>query len=123
MSMGIYFYAKRAASVSEAEDAKITEITDKYWKEYPKKDIFEGPGFFSGEDEWIYHGMLRIPMELEMAELEEFFSYWLKWLTDVTNVLHDAEWEAEFEGGPLIWEEEGGWRPMSDEEYAQSGME
>lgn len=118
MSMGIYYQANRDVMLSEAEDAKIDKITHQYWEEYPQKEKFEGPGTFSNEEGQIYSGMIRIPLDFSMEELEEFFTYWLKWLTDITRVLDDAKWEAAFEGVPLIWEETG-WRFMSDEEYGE----
>lgn len=120
MSMGIYYQADRETVLSEAEKAEINKITRQYWEEYSDKDKFEGPGTFSNEDGQAYSGMIRIPLDFSEEELEEFLSYWLNWLTDITHILHDAEWKAEIEGIPLVWEENG-WRFMTDEEYSEIG--
>lgn len=137
MSMGIYYEAKRSIPISEKETAQIEKITDKYLREYTRKDQYEGPGTFSLEDggdadcsdvKRIYRGMLRIPTEFMEDEadgaeaMEEFLAYWLKWLTDVTRELSEAEWEASLEEVPLIWEDKTGWRVMSDQEYEQMGL-
>ena len=42
-------------------------------------------------------------------------TYWLKWPTEITGVLVGAEWEADIEGVPLLWDEGKGWRLMMDD--------
>ncbi len=118
MSMGIYFQAARKTPLTEAEDAKISKITLQYWEECSFKDSFEGPGTFAPGEGQIYCGMIRIPLDIPEENLGAFFSYWLKWLTEITHILYDAEWKVQFEEIPLIWEETG-WRFMTDEEYSE----
>lgn len=133
MSMDIHYEAKRPTPLSAGEKTAIDEITQKYWQEYPRKDEYEGPGFFNteGEEDIVYLGLLRMPLEFMhegpegmegFEDMEEFLNYWLKWLTDVTRALPDAEWNVEFEDIPLIWHEENGWQMMSDEEFAAFGL-
>lgn len=125
MSMGIYYKARRDRALSAEEENRIGEISEKYWAEYPRKDMYEGPGTFTADDEEgeVYSGVLRVPIEFidddlqGMNAMKEFLDYWLKWLTDVTRVILGAEWEVQFEDVPLIWEEEAGWRMMRDDEY------
>ena len=133
MSMDIYYTARRKTPLSAEEETKIHEIMDKYWKKYPRKEEYEGPGTFGWSEEdgdAIYSGNLRVPLEFMSSDAEdenykvmkEFMDYWLKFLSDITRVLSDAEWDAQFEDLPLIWEEENGWRFMSDEEFGGMGF-
>lgn len=107
--------------MTSKEDARIEEISQKYMEEY-KGTEFEGPGCIKGEEgEPIFAGDIRIPFyspELE-DELEEFLDYWLQWLTEITHVLVGAEWEVSVEDVPLLWDNESGWRLMTDEEYKE----
>lgn len=128
MSMGFYYTARRNVPISQEEDSKITEITNKYCEKYTLSKGYEGPGRFSCDNGNIYEGMIRIPLEripqdIPMEKMESFFIYWLKWLTDITRVLHNAEWEAAFEDVPLVWEEKTGWRMMSNQEYGEFNNE
>lgn len=119
MSMDIYFNADRTEKMTPEEDARIEEISRKYMKEYKGED-YEGPGCFAYEEGGpVFSGTIRIPSGLSEDALGEFFEYWLKWLTEITNVLVGAEWDVSFEGVPAIWEEEFGWRMMTDEEYGE----
>lgn len=122
MSMGIYYDAKRRIPLSGEEEEKIDKITRKYIEEYPRKEEYEGPDTFDDKELGIYCGMLRIPLKFYPEEMEEFLDYWLKWLTDVTYVLPEAEWNVCFEDVPLIWDEDDGWRLMSDEEFEKKGL-
>lgn len=117
MAVEIYFYAKRAERMTSKENADIGEIARKYMDGYKGKE-FEGPGCMIGEDgDPIFSGDIRLPFDSVEDGLEEFLDYWLEWLTEITRLLSGAEWEAGLEDVPLIWEEAGGWRLMTDEEY------
>ncbi len=122
MSTEIYYMAERETPMSKEEKAKMDEIIHKYWEEYPHKDDFEGPGFFNNPDSAvIFEGVMRIPCS-NVEELDEFFDYWLKWLSELTWLLPDAKWDAGVEDVPFIWEEDNGWRLMTDEEYYSRGQ-
>ena len=119
MSMDIYFDANRAEKVTPEEDARIEEISRKYMEEYKGED-YEGPGRFAYKEGGpIFSGNIRIPFDLSEDALDEFFHYWLKWLTEITKVLVDAEWNVTFADVPALWDEEIGWRMMTDEEYGE----
>ncbi len=135
MSMDIYYTAKRKNPLSEEEREKIEEIGNKYWEQYPRKEEYEGPGTFDTsdqEDDIIYFGNLRIPFEFMSDDpedresrkaMEEFMDYWLKFITDITRLIPDAEWDAQFEDIPFIWEEENGWRFLTNEEFMEMGYD
>lgn len=119
MSMDIYFDADRETKMTPGEDARIEEISRKFMEGY-KGEEYEGPGCFGYEEGGpIFSGAIRIPLELEEDGLDEFFNYWLKWLTEVTRVLVGAEWNVSFADVPALWDEETGWRMMTDGEYGE----
>lgn len=54
--------------------------------------------------------------EIEEMQTEALF-FLIEWLTSLRRVIPDAIWEASLEDVEFIWEEENGYRLMTNEEY------
>jgi hypothetical protein len=114
MGISIYYDVKRAYPLTDEENNIIEKIVEKYNAEKEKK-------FKKGEDFYIY--------EYDKDESEKIFSgstglamsfinpmitakcciFWAKCLTEIRNIVKDAEWSVQMDEDELIWDEEKGW--------------
>ena len=57
-------------------------------------------------------------MNDEIVEIQtEALFFFIEWLTSLRRVIPDAIWEASLEDVEFIWDEENGYRLMTNEEY------
>lgn len=109
MSQKLVYLAYRDTLAHESELARIGELTQAYWRDFPQNDRFGGPGTYLEDDGPIYAGALDIPGDATNEERAQYIDYWLTWLTDITRILNGAHWKVELDGAPLAWNEDTGW--------------
>lgn len=109
MAQQLVYLAYRDTLAKESELARVGELTQAYWRDFPMSDRFGGPGTYLEDDGPVYAGALTIPEDASDDESVQYIEYWLTWLTDVTRALEGARWKVELDGAPLVWNEDTGW--------------
>lgn len=108
MQQQLVYLAYRDTPANDSELAKIGELTQAYWRDFPQNDRFGGPGTYLEDDGPVYAGALQIPQDATDEERAAYMDYWLTWLTDVSRILDGARWKVELDGAPLVWNEDTG---------------
>ncbi|MBE5973791.1 MAG: hypothetical protein E7251_04255 [Paenibacillaceae bacterium] len=125
----IYYQANRNYPLTQSEQEKIDQILKECEENYP----FPGRGetlcqysYDPAEPTCIFSGAVKPPYpcddgndmndEIEEMQTEALF-FLIEWLTSLRRVIPDAIWEASLEDVEFIWEEENGYRLMTNEEY------
>jgi hypothetical protein len=123
----IYYQANRDYPLTQSEQEKIGQILKECEENYP----FPGRGetlcqysYDPADPTCIFSGAVKLPYpsdddaEEEMMEAQtEALFFLIEWLTSVRRVIPDAKWDALLEEVELIWDEENGYRLMTNEEY------
>ncbi|MBE5980135.1 MAG: hypothetical protein E7249_13520 [Paenibacillaceae bacterium] len=125
----IYYQANRNYTLTQSEQEKIDQILKECEENYP----FPGRGetlcqcsYDLAEPTCIFSGAAKLPypcddgndMNDEIVEMQtEALFFLIEWLTSLRRVIPDAIWEASLEDVEFIWEEESGYRLMTNEEY------
>lgn len=118
MGLTLYFGAKRAVPMTEQENEKVSEIINRFYKQYPLEELPDFGMFDCRLDkDAIYDTGIDLPFDTEPELFYDMALYWLKCFTEITNYLSDAECKVVFEDVELIFDEETGWRFPDDEEY------
>lgn len=120
MAFSLYYTAKREQLLTIEERVAIGKVVERYCSEYPFNRKIEDFGVYDSNDEKniIFSGSTKLPNS-GYKFLYEVANYWLKCLTDITNLLSNCEWNVSFDNVDLILDENDGWRFPTDEEYNQ----
>jgi hypothetical protein len=114
MGISIYYDAERDYPLTDDENNLIEKIVGKYNIEKMSK-------FKKGEDFYIYEYDKNEPRKifsgatgLEMSAANPMITakcciFWAKCLTEIRNIVKDAEWAVQMDDDELIWDEEKGW--------------
>lgn len=121
----IYYQANRNYPLTQSEQEKIDQILKECEENYP----FPGRGetlcqysYDLAEPTCIFSGAVKLPYPVDdddetMQMQTEALFFLIEWLTSVRRVIPNAQWDASLEDVELIWEEENGYRLMTNEEY------
>ncbi|MBE5982319.1 MAG: hypothetical protein E7248_03315 [Paenibacillaceae bacterium] len=125
----IYYQANRNYPLTQSEQEQIVQILKECEENYP----FPGRGetlcqysYDLAEPTCIFSGAAKLPfpcdddndMNDKIVEMQtEALFFLIDWLTSLRRVIPDAIWEASLEDVEFIWEEESGYRLMTNEEY------
>ena len=126
MGISIYYNAKRKYPLTEEENKFVNDVINKYNKEKKLKineDIFVDDfcvyEYDKDEPETIFSGATGLPMStlnpmLTVTDAEQLFFaaclYWAKCLTEIKDIVKDAEWSVNIDDTYLIWDEKEGWQ-------------
>lgn len=105
----------------QQEKTIIKEILEKYCSEYPFKRKVEDFDIYDNSEykgDIIFSGATKLPGNGPEI-LFEVANYWLKCLTEVTQLLSKATWNVTFDDVDLIFDSNVGWHFPTDEEYKQ----
>jgi hypothetical protein len=114
MSISIYYDAERDYPLTEEENNFIEKIVKKYNIEKEKK-------FKKGEDFYIYEYDKKDPQKIFSGSTGLAMSFinpmitakccmlWAKCLTEIRNIVKDAEWSVQMDDDELMWDEINGW--------------
>lgn len=118
MGMSLYYEAKREQTATEQEWRTCCDIVVRYREQYPFPEKYEDFWIYDRNEEAniVFHGATKLPTD-DVDTLFNVANYWLKCLTEITNILPDCVWTVSFEAVPLILDPVEGWRFPSDEEY------
>ncbi|WP_353095619.1 hypothetical protein [Tissierella praeacuta] len=123
----IYYQVNRSYPLTKIEQDQITQILKECEASYPYLESGEALCQYSydlADPTCILSGSAKLPYpyddmqdqdSLEMQTKALFFL--IQWLTTLRRAIPNAEWDASLEDVTLIWEEENGWRLMTNEEY------
>ena len=116
MSFSLYYEARRSTNLSTKEAKICNEIVERYDSKYPFKGKVEDFCVYAYTDnEVVFSGATKLPNSLK--KLTEASEYWMKCLTEITELLNDAEWNVRFDDVDLIFDKDIGWRFPTDAEY------
>lgn len=127
--LSIYYQANRDYLLTEAEQKEVSQILMESATGYPFSEMGETLcqyDYDPAEPSCVLAGSVKLPYSDEIEDYElmdmqvEAVFYFLPWLTKLRRAVPDAHWVASFEGDEMIWEEEYGWRMMTNEEYKAS---
>ena len=121
MGISIYYDARRKYPLTEEENKIVSDIINKYDKEkrFKKGEDFCVYEYDTDEPETIFSGATGLPMStlnpmLTVTDAEQFFFaaclYWAKCLTEIKDIVKDAEWSVNIDDTYLIWDEKEGWQ-------------
>ena len=123
----LYYQANRSCPLTPVEQERITQILRDSAACYPHVEIGETLCQYSRDLEedpaCIFSGAVKLPYSCEIPDQDliniqsEALFFFMEWLTKLRRALPDAQWDVSLEGFPFLWEEESGWRLMTDEEY------
>lgn len=119
MAFSLYYEATRKEPLTKQEKTIIKEILEKYCSEYPFKRKVEDFDIYDDSEykgDIIFSGATKLPGNVPEI-LFEVANYWLKCLTEVTQLLSKATWNITFDDVDLIFDSNVGWRFPTDEEY------
>jgi hypothetical protein len=118
MGFSIYYEAKRLKQITEQEKTACQDIVERYCDKYPFKRKIEDFVVYDLDSETniIFSGSTKLPNS-PLQFMFDVANYWLGCLTEITNVLIDCQWDANFDDVTLVLDEKDGWRFPTDEEY------
>jgi hypothetical protein len=116
MGISIYYGAKRSYKLTEDENKQIETIVEKYdrEREFKKGEDFYIYDYNIEEPEVIFSGATGLPMSIINPMITvKGCMYWAKCLTEIRNIVKDAEWSVQMDETELEWDEKEGWKlPM-----------
>ena len=124
----IYYQANRSYPLNQSEQEQVSQILKECEKNYPFPERGEALRQYSydpTDPACIFSGSAKLPYpyddddaDEETMEMQtEALFFLIEWLTSVRRVIPDAQWDASLEDVELIWDEENGYRLMTNEEY------
>lgn len=118
MAFSLYYKAKREQPLTEQEKEACKEIIEKYCSQYPFKRKVEDFSIYDvdSDEDIIFSGSTKLPTTGPKA-LFDVANYWLKCLTEITDLLTNSTWAVTFDDVDMILDSNEGWRFPTDEEY------
>ena len=111
MSVSLYYEARRSQPISPQEQAACEEIARRYDAQYPYGELYEGFCIYNlaqerdeSEQDIIFSGATKLPPFDDMIVLH-VVNWWLKCLSEITDVLSGAQWHVHIDGGEIEWSE------------------
>ena len=122
MAVLLYYSARRGEPFSEREKDVCWQTMARYGKEYPfaKRHDDMGAAFDLG-DGIAFAGEVKIGGRTAQNKYDATL-WWLKCLSEIRRAVPGCEWDVSLEEVPLLWEDEGGWRFPTDEEFDAMGL-
>ena len=124
----IYYQVNRSYPLTQAEQEQITQILKECEENYPYPGRGETLCQYSYDPEdptCIFSGSTKLPYssddmdDQDLMEMQTKVLFFLmEGLTSLRRVIPDGEWNASLEDFEMIWEEENGFRMMTNEEYS-----
>ncbi|MDR2924371.1 MAG: hypothetical protein LBU76_00155 [Azoarcus sp.] len=115
MGISIYYTAERSYPLTDEENKLIEAIVKKYdeGKKFKKGEDFCVYEYDSEEPEVIFNGSTGLPMSFNPMNTVKACLYWVDCLTEIRNIVKDANWSVNMDDTELEWDEEEGWQlPM-----------
>ena len=113
MSVSLYYTARRAQPITLQEKSSCDEIAERYDKEYPYGELYEGFCIYdlekdrSGyEDDVILDGSTKLPTDVDGELCLKIADWWLKCLEEIVDVLKGAQWDVHLDDMNFEWSEE-----------------
>lgn len=87
-------------------------IAERYDSQYPFGELYEGfciydleqaPYETDDESNVILAGATSLPPIFDMELLQNIINWWLKCHSEITDVLHGAQWEVSIDDNPIEW--------------------
>lgn len=121
----IYYQANRSYTLTQSEQEHVAQILKECEEGYPFPERGEALCQYSydpADPTCIFSGSAKLPYPVDddnetMQMQTEALFFLIEWLTSVRRVIPNAQWDASLEDVELIWEEENGYRLMTNEEY------
>jgi hypothetical protein len=127
----IYYRANRSYPLSQSEQERVEKILKECEEKYPFPErgetLCQYP-YDPADPTCIFSGSAKLPYpyddddnddadEETMKMQSKALFFLIEWLSWVRRAITDAEWEASLEDIEFIWEEENGYRLMTNDEY------
>lgn len=121
MSLSIYYTARRATPLTPAEQEEITAVEREFSVDNEVENYLQSGEGLNWEsftvyerdeatsEDVIFEGATALPDNTEDAIMIGI-DHWTRALARIRRILHDAEWEVNFDDDGLLWDE-------STEEY------
>ncbi len=125
----IYYQANRNYPLTQSEQEKVNQILIECIENNPFPERGETLcryPYDPADPTCIFSGAAKLPYpndddteeETIEAQTEALF-FLIECLTSVRRAISDATWEASLEGVEFIWDDESGYRLMTNEEYEE----
>ena len=112
MSVSLYYTAKRTRPITLQEQNACEETARRYDAQYPFGELYEGFCIYDLEQSpydagdgsnVIFAGATKLPPIDDMELLNNIINWLLKGLSEIRDVLPDAEWDVSIDDNPIQW--------------------
>lgn len=112
MSVSLYYTAKRIQPITKQEQTACETIAERYDFQYPYGELYEGfciynleqyPYITEDESNVIFAGATALPPIFDMELLQNIINWWLECLSEITDILYDAQWDVSIDDNPIKW--------------------
>lgn len=124
----IYYQVNRSDTLTQKEQEQVSQILKECEESYPYPEKGEALCQYSydpADPTCIFSGSTKLPYPSDDMEDQESLEmptkvlfFLMEWLTKLRRAIPNAEWNASLEDVELIWENEKGFRLMTNEEYS-----
>ncbi len=111
MSVSLYYTARRSTPITQQERNRCDGIAERYDRQYPFGELYEGFCIYdweTGKEEKdvILDGATKLPPDVEMEFCMRILDWWLECLTELTDLLGDAQWKVHLDDMDSMWSAE-----------------